>query len=241
MNDLSDVSELRNEAGHTPLHGVWARGGPVFSRLSTETVEGLEARTMASFGDAATLGMWAFATGIWTTGLFQAEVLPIQQLVLLFPGMLIYAGLVLFIAGLFLFRRNNAFLGSSFCSFAALNITRAVLLICQNRGVLPANGTANILEGCLLESFAYIALSLLLGALRMNVVVALTLTCTFLGYALAGLPLLVDQTGAAAWAAAGHFGGYFMFAAGFFAYYGGTALLVNTAWHRALLPVGGKY
>jgi hypothetical protein len=45
---------------------------------------------------------------------------------LLFPGMLVYAGLVLFIAGLFLARRNNNFLGSPSCSFAALNITRAL-------------------------------------------------------------------------------------------------------------------
>lgn len=166
--------------------------------------------------------------------------LPIQDRVLLFPGMLVYAGLVLFIAGLFLFRRNNTFLASSFCSFAALNITRATLLICVHAGVLPSGATGNVLDGCLLESFAYIALSPWFGALRINVVMVLTLICTFVGYVLAGLPFLANQTVIGGWAHAGHIGGYFMFAAAAFAYYGGTALLVNTAWHRPLLPIGGQ-
>jgi uncharacterized protein len=233
---MDDISELRGEAAATPAHRVWTKGGPVFSHLAEDTVRGLEGRAMASFGDAATLGMWAFATGIWTTGLFQSNLLPLPQTVLLFPGMLTYAGIVLLIAGLLLFRRNDAFLGSSFCSFAALNITRVVLLICQNRGMLPSGATADLLQGCLLESFAYIALSLLLAAVRLNLV----LGCTFFGYALAGLYLLIHETGPNAWSYAGEIGGYFMFAAGFFAYYGGTAVLVNSAWRRVVLPIGGE-
>lgn len=105
---------------------------------------------------------------------------------------------------------------------------------------MPSGATADVLQGCLLESFAYIALSLLFGAARMNVVMVLVLGCTFLGYALAGLYFLIHQMGGNAWSYAGEIGGYFMFAAGFFAYYGGTAILVNTAWRRVLLPIGGE-
>lgn len=237
---MDDISELRDEAAETPAHRVWTKGGPVFTRLPDNTIRGLEGQAIASFGDAATLGMWAFATGIWTTGLFQSNLLPLPQMVLLFPVMLIYAGVVLFISGLFLYRRNDTFLGSSFCSFASLNVTRAVLLICQNRGILPSGATADLLQGCLLESFAFIALSLLLGAVRLNVVLMLVLGCTFFGYALAGLYFLIHQMGGNAWSYAGEIGGYFMFAAGFFAYYAGTAVLVNTAWRRVLLPIGGE-
>jgi succinate-acetate transporter protein len=235
---MDDISALREEAAHTSPHQVWAKGGPVFSYLSSETVHGLEGWAIASFGDAASLGMWAFATGIWTTGLFQTDVLWSGQMDLLFPSMLIYSGLVLFIAGLFLYRRNDNFLGSSFCSFASLNMTRAVLLILENHGVLPAGGTANIVEGALMESFAYIALSLFVAAIRMNVVLMLTLICTFLGYALGGLPFITNDMGGG-WAEAGRIGGYFLFAAGFFAYYGGTAIVVNTAFRRIVLPLGG--
>ena len=54
---MDDIAELRSEAARNQIHGVWAKGGPVFSQLSEETVHGLEGRTIASFGDAATLGM----------------------------------------------------------------------------------------------------------------------------------------------------------------------------------------
>ncbi|HKS90277.1 MAG TPA: GPR1/FUN34/YaaH family transporter [Stellaceae bacterium] len=237
---MDDIRHLHDEAAKTPMTGVWTKGGPVFSHLTEPTVLGFEAQGIATFGNASTLGLWAFATGIWTTGLFQTGLLPQRDMNLLFPEMLIYAGIVLLIAGLFVYRRNDTFHGSSFCSFAALNITRAVLMMLQNRGVLPNDGTATVLEGCLLESFAYVALSLFAGALRMNAVAALVWACAFVGYLLAGLPYVANGAAAGGWAAAGRIGGYFLFAAGFFAYYGGTALLVNTTWRRAVLPLGGK-
>ena len=236
---MDNIAELRSEAARNQIHSVWTKGGPVFSQLSEDTVHRLEGRTIASFGDAATLGMWAFATGIWTTGLFQSKLLPPEQMELLFPGMLVYAGLVLFIAGLFLFRRNNNFLGSSFCLFAALNVTRAVLLISQNHGVLPTDTTANVLEGCLLESFAYIALSLLVGVpyeCRVGV----------------GAGLYFSRLCARRAAAANQPNRRWRLRAGradrrifhvrrwVLCLLRGTALLVNTAWQRALLPIGGR-
>lgn len=239
---MDDVSELRREAADTPLHGVWAKGGPVFSHLSDATVHGLEGRSIASFGDAATLGFWAFATGIWITGLFQSGVLPQTEMQLLFPLLLVFSGLVLFIAGLFLYRRNNTFLASTFCSFSAFNLSRGVLFLAQAEGLLPQDATADFLQGCLIESFAYVAFSLFLGSLRMNVVAMLATGCTAVGFALSGLPFLTGALGdsASGWAQAGGIGGYFLLAAGFFAYYGGTALLVNTAWQRVVLPIGGQ-
>ncbi len=74
----------------------------------------------------------------------------------------------------------------------------------------------------------------------MNIVLVLVLASTFFGFALSGLPLLTNQLGGGTWARAGQIGGYFLFAAGAFAYYGGTALLVNTAWRRVVLPIGGQ-
>ncbi|HEX5454041.1 MAG TPA: GPR1/FUN34/YaaH family transporter [Stellaceae bacterium] len=236
---MTTVWEVPEEPASAPVHGMWTKGGPVFSRLPAARVQEIEGRAIASFGDAVTLGMWAFATGIWTTGLFQTELLPRREMILLFPPLLVYAGLVLFTAGLFLYRRNDTFFGSMFCSLAALNISRAVLMILQNAGVLPNDGTAMIVRGALMESFAWIALSLFAGAVRVNAVSALVMGCTFFGYLLSGLPFVTDNPGGG-WGEAGRIGGYFLFAAGFFAYYGGTALLVNTAWRRQLLPIGGQ-
>lgn len=236
---MDDVAELRREAARIPMRDVWTRAGPVLSRLSEDTVYGLEGRAMASFGDAAALGLWAFATGSCTAWLFQAEVLPSPQTALLFPVLIVYSGLILFIAGLFLFRRNNVFLASSFCSFAAFNLSRGVLLLSLDRGVLPAGAAADAVQGMLFEVFAYVSLSLLMAALRVNVVVALVFACTLVGFSLSGIPFI---TGAVAHGMPlfGRVGGYFMLAAGIFAFYGGTAVIVNSAWQRPLLPVGGN-
>jgi succinate-acetate transporter protein len=237
---MDDIAELRSEAGTSPVHGLWARGGPVFSQLTDDTVHALEATTIATFGDSATVGMWAFATGSLTTGLFQANLLPTQQMALLFPLLLVYSGPVLLVAGFLLFRRNNSFLGSAFCSFGAFNSTRGLLLLCESHGFLPSGATANILQGVLSEVFAYIALTLLIGALRMNVVLVLVAACTAIGFGLAGLPVHRRQDHQGTFALVGEIGGYFMLAAALFAFYGGSALLVNTAWQGQILPIGGK-
>lgn len=237
---MSDIAELREEAAHTQEHGVWAKGGPVFSRLSDSTVHGLEGVALATFGDAAATGMWAFGTGCWATGLFQAGILPFGRMSMSFPMLLAYAGAVLFIAGLFLFRRNNTFLASVFCTYGAVNFSRGLLFLAENRGALPQGGSAAVLEGCLMEAFAYIALSLLIAALRMNVVMVLLLACTFVGFVLGGLPLLAAQPPPDAFAHAARIGGYVLLGAAAVAYYGGTALIVNTAWRRVVLPLGGQ-
>jgi len=38
----------------------------------------------------------------------------------------------------------------------------------------------------------------------------------------------------------GRIGGFFMIASAAFAFYGGSANLVNTAWRRMALPIGGQ-
>jgi succinate-acetate transporter protein len=143
-------------------------------KISCDGMNGLEGAAIATFGDAATVGMWAFATGSLMAGLFQADLLPSSQASALFPLLLAYPGPVLFIVGLSLFRRNNNFLASSFCSFGAVNLARGALLLCASQGFLPAAAPVNLMQGMMFEVFAYISISLLLGAFQMNVVLVLT-------------------------------------------------------------------
>ncbi|WP_423957929.1 GPR1/FUN34/YaaH family transporter [Bradyrhizobium sp.] len=226
--------ELRNEAAKRPVQGVWARGGPVFSHLGEDTVRGLEGHTIASFGDAASLGFWSSASGLGVTGLFEAGAIAVGQATMLFPTLLVYSGLVPFIAGLFLYRRNNAFLASAFCSLGALNLTRGLLLLVEAGGLLPQGRASDLLQGCMLESFGYVALSLSIAAWRINVVAMLMTGFAGLGYLLAGLSLL------AGWTQTGRIGGYLMIASALAAFYGGTAVAVNTAWQREVLPILGE-
>lgn len=237
---MDDRTSPRTGATAQPLHGVWTQGGPVFSHIPDNMVLAIEGRAVASFGDAATLGMWAFATGAGMTGLFASGLFPITQMILIFPLLLVYSGPVLFIAGLFLFRRNNNFLASAFCSFGAFNLSRGVLLLCESKGWVPTGSVANTMQGVLIEVFAYVALSLLLGALRVNVIAVFILFCSFAGYGLSGLPFLMNSIDQGIWANLGRLGGYLLLAAAVFAFYAGSAILLNTAWRRAVLPIGGK-
>jgi len=163
--------------------------------------------------------------------------LPSSQASALFPLLLAYPGPVLFIAGLSLFRRNNNFLASSFCSFGAVNMARGALLLCASQGFLPARAPVNVMQATIFEAFAYISISLLLGAFRMNVVLVLTLICTAAGFGLAGFAFITNSAVSGPWLEIGKIGGFFMVAPA--AFYGGSAVLVNTAWRRVVLPVGG--
>lgn len=236
---MDDLATLRNEAANTPEHEVWTRGGPVTARLSEETVRGLEGFAMATFGDALSVGMWAFASGALMAGLFQANVLPSSTAAALFPVLLVYPGAVLFIAGLLLFRRNNNLLASSFCSFASLNLARGALLLSASRGFLPPMAPVRPMEGILFEVFAYVALTLFVGALKLNAVLVLTLGGAAIGFFMAGVSLLAGP-GNAIIEEIGRIGGFFMIGSAAFAFYGGSAVLVNTAWRRTILPLGGN-
>lgn len=216
-----------------PMRGVWAKGGPVFSHLPEAAVLEVEGKAIASFGDAAALGFWSTATGLCVTGLFQADVLAVSAKQL-FPSLLVYSGILPFVAGLFLYRRNNTFLASTFCSFGALDLTRGSLLLALAGGLLSQNTADNLLQGYFMEAFAYVSLSLFFGSLRINVIASLMTGLAGLGYLSAGLKMLMG------WLLAGQIGGALLLAAGIAAFYGGTAVLVNTAWHRAVLPIGGQ-
>jgi len=83
MNEIGDSSELRREAAALPMHGLWTRGRPAFSQLADRTVLVLGDEPWRRLGDSGAVGMWAFATGAWLSGLFQANLLPLAQLPLL--------------------------------------------------------------------------------------------------------------------------------------------------------------
>jgi uncharacterized protein len=270
---MDDISVLEREAAATPMHGVWIRGGPVYSKLSDAAVHALEGRAIASFGDAATLGLWAFATGLLFDGLFQIGVLPLHFFIVIFPILIVYPGAALFIAGLMLYRRNDTFFGSTFCSFGAFHLSRGILVLSIGLG-LPSTAATEV-QGVMMEVFAYIALSLAIGALRFDLVMVLMLSLTSIGCLLSGpaylaqtvsfagwqhmtiganglsahadfrtIPAVMaygaDVVSHSGWRRAAQVGGGFLLAGCAFGYYGGTALLVNTAWRRVVVPLGGK-
>jgi succinate-acetate transporter protein len=77
----------------------------------------------------------------------------------------------------------------------------------------------------------YISLALLLGAMRLNATYVAITACLVAGYTLPGIQFLGASR------ELGILGGYFLLAASFFAFYAATAMIVNSAWQREMLPL----
>jgi uncharacterized protein len=218
-------------------HENWTKSGPVVSHLPEEEIELLEDRAVATVADPAPLGLWGFATGTWVVGTVLAGVFPVSTLTATIPVLVVFAGLVQFIAGLFAFRRANVLAATAFCSFGAFNALTAIFLAMQARGILPTTGDPMALQGFILVSFGFIALALTIAALPTNAGLVLTLGLLAIGYTLSGIPNL---TAAGSKSLVAELGGWFLVASAFFAYYTGMALVVNSSWQRTVLPIGGE-
>jgi len=210
------------------------------SNLPQDEIEILEERAAATVADPAPLGLWGFATGTWIAGTIFAGMFPITSLTATIPVLLIFAGLTQFIAGLFAFRRANVLSATAFCSFGAFNVLTALLFGLQSINKLPTTGDPAILQGLVLESFAFIALALTIAALRTNAGLVLTLALLAAGYALVGIANLTNSVGNGTFGFIGNIGGWVLVASAFFAYYTGMAVVVNSSWNRTVFPLGGE-
>ncbi len=220
-------------------HASWTKAGPVVSRLPDDQIAVMEERAVTTVGDPSILGLWGFATGTWMVATVMGGMLTSAALAETAPVLLVFAGLAQFIAGLWAYRRANALAATAFCCFGAFNVTVAMTLLLQASKVLPMDASGSLLLGFLLESFGFIALALMLAAMRANMALVVVLGTLCVGYVLSGIPHL---TGLAATTPGvlGSLGAYFLMASAFFAYYTGAALVVNSTWGRAVLPLGGE-
>lgn len=231
---------MANVAAIETEHATWTKSGPVVSHLPDEQIAALEDQATATVGDPTTLGLWGFATGTWIVGTVIAGVFSPDAFAGTAPVLLVFAGLAQFIAGLFAYRRANALAGTAFCCFGAFNVTAAFLFLLQAMKLLPMTGDAAVLQGFVLESFAFIALALTLAALRANMAVVSVLLTLAVGYALSGIPNLANAVGQPGWGTISAIGGWFLVASALLAYYTGMAMVVNSTWKRTVLPIGGE-
>jgi uncharacterized protein len=237
---IHNKAEEHVSEGRAVKRQSWTKGGPVVSHLSEHEISELEDRSIATIADPTPLGMWGFATGTWMTGVLAAGSFPHNAMATAIPVLLVFAGIVQFLAGLFAFRRANVLAATAFCCFGSFNVTAAIFFALQNRGVLPTTGETPVFLGFLLESFAFMAFALTIAALPTNAAAVLVLGTLAIGYALSGIPYLAHSVGHTGWAVVQRIGGWFLVASAFFAYYTGAAIVVNSVWNRTVLPLGGE-
>lgn len=239
MSTISTVSTRSATVVPLQKRQAWTKGGPVVSHLEDDEITLMEERAIATIGDPQPLGLFAFATATWMLGTVIGGAFSNAVYAATIPVLFMFGGIVLFIAGLYAWRRANVLAATAFCAFAAFNATTGVFFFMQELGYVPTTGPAVIMQGFLLESFGFIALALAIAALRANLAWVAWLGLLCIGYVLAGIPNLAQATGGG-WGIVGSIGGWFMVASAAAAAYTGMAYVVNSQWNRMIMPVGGE-
>lgn len=109
--------------------------------------------------------------------------------------------------------------------------------LAREQGSIPGGANANFLQGVLLAVFAYVALSLFIGALALNAIAGDALRVRRL---LAFRPSVSHEFQPRGLGQLGSYRGYPPLDAAAFAHYADTAMLANTSFQRVILPIGGK-
>lgn len=217
---------------HPPLQ-QWTQGGPVRSTIESTEVEALESASEARIGDTNAMGLFGFAVGTTLAAWMLAGWAPMATgYVAITPLLLIFAGVAQFVAGLYAFSRTHSWAGTAMCSYGAIYAVLGTAIWMGGAGLLPHSAGDAIVLAVGLFCASYISLALTIGALRMNRAYALMTGSLVLGFALAGVQALGSSR------EIGFLAGYFLLAAAFFAFYAGTAHVVNSAWQREAVPLG---
>lgn len=240
MSTVSPVSPRPGTVVPMEKRQAWTKGGPVVSHLEDDEISLLEERAAATIGDPQPLGLFALAIGTWILGTVIGGAEPNAAFVATTPMLFVIGGIVQFVAGLYAWRRANVLAATAFCGFGAFNMTTAVFFTMQQVGWLATFGPPVLLQGFLIESFGFVALSLAIAAFRANLAWLTLLSLLCIGYFLAGIPNLVGSTGQAGWGITGVIGGWFLVAAAAAAAYAGMAYVVNSVWNKTVIPIGGE-
>lgn len=223
--------------GRHELTRVWTKGGPVDTELlRTDEVAAIKERQEASVGEPGAMALLGFAVGTFIIAWPLSGFVPTHALPATVPPVLIFAGIAQFLGGLVAFRRENTFAGTAFCAFGANNVVVSVFMLMQVTGSVSTKlGSPDVkMLGLELFSFGYIALVLGIIAMKLNfafVAILLSLCPGFVLVAMAnfygsGMPTII-----------GHIGGYCLIASAAVAAYTATAMVFNSTWERAVLPM----
>jgi succinate-acetate transporter protein len=210
----------------------WTKAGPVVAGMPEERIAELRERAEATIGEPGAFSLFGFAVGTLLIAIPLSGLVPMKSGVLAsLAPVLVFAGLAQFIGGLFALRKGNTFAGTAFCAYGANNTLIATYFLFQSAGIFPATADTKLLLGIELFCFAYISLVLGGAALRVNLEFTGILLALVPGFALVAV---ADVGGPAA---IGNVGGYFLILSALLAFYGASALVVNSAYERPVLPL----
>jgi uncharacterized protein len=212
----------------------WTKAGPVVSAMPDRDVVALQERAEASVGEPGAMGLFGFAVGTLLIAIPIAGILPLSSVPAALPAVLVFAGIAQFIAGLVAFRKGNTFAGTAFCSYGANNTLIATYYLLTGTGTIGGSSNDKLLLGIELFCFAYISLVLGIAATKVNLEFVGVLWALVPGFALAAV------TNVGGPMSIGNIGGYFLILSAGLAFYGASALVINSAFQRTVLPLASR-
>jgi succinate-acetate transporter protein len=228
--------ELRREERREPRREEreerWTKAGPLVTALPAEGVSELQQRVEASVGEPGAFSLFGFAIGTLLIAIPLSGLVPLKTgVAAALAPVLAFAGIAQFIGGLVALRKGNTFAGTAFCSYGANDTLVATYFLFRSAGVFPATADTKLLLGVELFCFAYMSIVLARAAARVNLELVAILAALVPGFGL----VAVQNVGGPA--AIGNVGGYFLILSALLTFYGASALVLNTAYGRALLPL----
>jgi hypothetical protein len=210
---------------------MWTKAGPVVSGMPADAVEELRERSEASLGDPTALGLLGFAVGTLLIGIPLSGVMSLNNIPASLPAVLVFAGISQWVAGIAAFRKGNTFAGTAMGAYGANNVLVATYFLFRSVGVFPKNFANTELLGVELICFGYISLILAVAAIAVNFEFFGILATLVPGFTLVG----ISNVGAPA--VVGDIGGWFLIVSAGLAFYGASAVVINSAFKRRLLPL----
>jgi succinate-acetate transporter protein len=213
----------------------WTPAGPIRYHVPPEQIEADEAHAAATVGEPAPLGLVAFAAATFTLSGVLAGWFgnPNTHTIFAMPILLIFGGIVQFIAAMWAYRKGDTLAATAFGSFGAFNVTYAAILGWTHTGLIPAAGVGGAgVIATTIAMFSFISFFLAVGALRVNTALFLVLIVLALTYALDAAGVAASDLGvlkAGGWAGVVSSG---------LAFYTAVAIVINSVSRTKILPLG---
>jgi succinate-acetate transporter protein len=180
--------------------------------------------------DPGPLGLAAFALTTFILSCVNAHFVPASIGAVFLTAGLFYGGLAQLLAGMWEFKKGNAFGATAFASYGAFWISLSSMVYLELSGTLKFGTDANVATGLFLVAWTIFTFYMWIGTFRIN----LALNIVF-GLLLATF-ILLDLT--EFHVISGPIAGYFGLATAFAAWYASAAGIINPLYSKDILPIG---
>jgi succinate-acetate transporter protein len=216
----------------------WTHTGPVETREERSNLERWQARAKAMTAEPIPLGLLGFATATFAAGSVIAGWWPQSSMALVIPVLLVFGGVVQFIAGMWAYANADTLSATAFGSFGAFNTTFSLYFLLNHSGALGPTVSYGPLA-IWIAGFAFIAGILAIAALGRSTTLVSVLFSLCVGYGLLSAGYFAQQPNNTS--ALYHVGGWFLIVSATLAFYTAAAVAVNSAFRARVLPIGSPH